>query len=234
MRTLVPALGCLLVAAKASIACSVVRVVETLPSSPNVRLTVLQDNTPQQNATLVVSLQINAQQVGPPLKTDARGSAELRNLAPGTYCITATADPRLGADLCLVVSKGRDRERSEFSLKLTPLPPTPPTLAEQLAQAAKSPPQARAREFEGIVTDVAGASISHASIVVYVDRAGKEPILIKLEAGEDGRFFIPLSPGKYTAAFQSPGFTTRLVGFAIGAEESQELAPIVLQVGSCT
>ncbi len=196
MRTLVPALGCLLVAAKASIACSVVRVVETLPSSPNVRLTVLKDNTPQQNATLVVSLQINAQQVGPPLKTDARGSAELRNLAPGTYCITATADPRLGADLCLVVSKGRDRERSEFSLKLTPLPPPPPTLAEH--------------------------------------RAGKEPILIKLEAGEDGRFFVPLSPGKYTAAFQSPGFTTLLVGFAIGAEESQELAPIVLQVGSCT
>jgi hypothetical protein len=234
MRALAPVLGCLLIAAKATIACSVVQVVETLPSSPNVRLTVLKDGTPQQNATLVVSLQINAQQVGPPLRTDPRGSAELRNLAPGTYCITATADPRLGADLCLVISKGHDRERSEFSLKLAPLPPPPPTLAEQLEQAAKSPLQARARKFEGIVTDVAGASIPHAGIVVYVVRSGKEPNLIRLDADLEGRFSLPLSPGNYTAAFQSPGFKTRLVGFAIGLEESQELAPIVLQVASCT
>jgi hypothetical protein len=234
MRALAPALGCLLIAAKATVGCSVVQVVETHPSSSNVQLTVLKDGTPQQSATVVVSSQIDAQQLGPPLKTDARGRAELRNLPPGTFCITATADPRLRADLCLVVSKGHGHERSEFSLKLAPLPPPPPTLAEQLAEAAKSQPQARARAFEGIVTDVTGASIPHAQIVVHVVRPGKEPNLIRLEADEAGRFSVPLSPGNYAAAFQSPGFRTRLVGFAIGPDESHELAPIVLQVGTCT
>lgn len=154
MRAVLPTLGCLLSAAKVSIACSVV-------SSPNVRLNVLPDGTPLQGVTLVVSLQVNARQVGPPLKTDARGSAELQNHASGTYCITATADPRLGADLCLVVSNGHDHERNEFSLELVPLPPPPPTLEEQLAPAAKLPSQARAREFEGSVTKVTGASIPH-------------------------------------------------------------------------
>ena len=198
MRAVLPTLGCLLIAAKVSIACSVVQVVETLPSSPNVRLNVLKDGTPLQGVTLVVRLQVNTRQAGPPLKTDARGSAELPKLVPGTYCIASTADPRLGADLCLVVSNGHGHERNEFSLKLVPLPPPPPTLEEQLAQA-------RAREFEGSVTEVTGASIPHAKTVVYVLRSGSEPSLISLEADQEGRSSVPLSPGSYSAAFQSPG-----------------------------
>jgi hypothetical protein len=119
-------------------------------------------------------------------------------------------------------------------LKLLLLPPPAPTLAEQLEQTSKSPLQVRARKFEGIVTDVTGASIPHARIVVYVPRSGTELNLIKLEADEQGRFSLPLSPGSYAVAFQSPGFRTLLMGFAIGPDESPELAPIVLQVGSCT
>jgi len=234
MRAVLPTLGCLLIAAKVSIACSVVQVVETLPSSPNVRLNVLKDGTPLQAVTLVVSLQVNTRQAGPPLKTDARGSAELQNLVPGTYSIAATADPRLGADLCLVVSNGHGHERNEFSLKLVPLRPPPPTLEEQLAQAAKLPSQACAREFEGSVTEVTGASIPHAKTVVYVLRSGSEPSLISLETDQEGRSSVPLSPGSYSAAFQSPGLRTRFVGFAIGPDEAQKLAPVVLQIGSCT
>jgi hypothetical protein len=221
-------------APNATIACNVVQVVETRPSSPNVRLTVLKDGIPQQNATLVVTLQMNAQQVGPALRTGSRGTAELRNLAPGTYCVTVTADPRLGADLCLDVLKAHDRKRSDFSLKLAPLPPPPPTLAEQLEEAAKSPPQIRARQFQGVVTDVVGASIRGAGVVVYVPRSGETPSLIRLEADEDGRFSMPLNPGRYAAAFQSSGFKTRFVSFEIGPDESQAIVPIVLQIGSCT
>ena len=234
MRALVPALACFLIAANATIACSVVQVVETRPSSPNVRLTVLKDGTPQQNATLVVTLQMNAQQVGPALKTGSRGTAELRNLVPGTYCIAATADPRLGADLCLDVLKAHDHKRSEFSLKLAPLPPPPPTLAELLEHAAKSPPEVRAREFKGIVTDVVGAAIRGAGVVVYVSRSGEKTTLIRLEADADGRFSTPLNPGRYAAAFQSPGFKTRFVSFEISPDESQAIEPIVLQIASCT
>ena len=234
MRVLAPVLGCILIAAKATLACSVVEVVETVPSSPNVRLTVLKDGIPQGNATLVVRLQSSAQQVGPPLKTDKQGNAELRNLAAGTYCVTAAADARLGASLCLVVSNGQDRKRSEFSLKLLPLPPPPPTLAEQLEQTSKSPLQVRASKFAGTVTDVTGASIPHARIVVYVPGSGAELNQIKLEADEDGRFSLPLGPGSYAVAFQSPGFRTRFMGFAIGPDESPELGPIVLQIGACT
>ena len=233
MRVLGLALGCFLVAAKATIACSVVQVVDTRPSSPNVRLTVLKDGTPQQNATLVVTLQMNAQQIGPALRTSSRGTVELRNLAPGTYCIVATADPRLGADLCLDVSKAQDRKRSEFSLSLAPLPPPPPTLAEQLEQAAKSGPEIHAREFGGIVTDMTGAAIRGAGVVVYVSRSGEKPSLIKLEADEGGRFSAPLDSGRYAAAFQSSGFKTRFVSFEIGADQSQVMVPIVLQIGSC-
>jgi len=234
MRAVLPTLGCLLSAAKVSIACSVAQVVETLPSSANVRLDVLPDGTPLQGVTLVVSLQLNARQVGPPPKTDARGSAELQNLAPGTYCITAIADPKLGADLCLVVSNGHDHERNEFSLKLVPLPPPPPTFEEQLAQAAKLPLLARARELEASATDVTAASIPHAKTVVHVLRSGSEPSLISLEADQEGRSSIPLSPGSHSTAFQSPGVRTRFLGFAIGPDEAQKLAPVVLQVGSCT
>lgn len=234
MRVLAPVLGCLLIGAKATFACSVVEVVETRPSSPNVRLTVLRDGIPQGNATLVVRLQSDAQQLGPALKTDKRGNAELRDLAPDTYCFTAAADPRLGASLCLVVSGSQDRKRSEFSLKLLPLPPPPPTLTEQLEQTSKSPLRVRAKKFEGIVTDVTGASIPHAEIVVYVPRSGTELNLTRLAADEAGHFSLPLGPGSYAVAFQSPGFRTRFMGFVIGPDEIQELAPIVLQVGACT
>ncbi len=233
MRALALPLSCLLVAAKVAFACTVAIEPGTVPSFPNVRLTILKEGTPQRNVSLVVAAQINGQQVRSAFTTDAHGTAELRNLASGTYCITATADPRLGADLCLLVTSGHGRKRSEFSLKLEPLPPPPPTLTELLEQAAKSPPQVRAREFAGIVMDPSGASISHAGLVVYAHRPEKQPNLIKLEADEDGSFSIPLNPGSYTAAFQSPGFRTRLVGFVIGPDESQESKPIVLQIGSC-
>jgi hypothetical protein len=158
----------------------------------------------------------------------------LRNLALGTYCINATADPKLGAVLCLVVSNTHDRKRSEFSLKLAPLPPPPPTLAEQLERAVKSSPQVRARAFEGVVTDVVGAPIPRAGLAVYVHRPGKKPNLIRLEADPMGRFSVPLNPGSYTAAFQSPGFQTRFVDFEVDPDESQDSVPIVLQIGSCT
>jgi len=233
MRALATALGCLAIAAEATIACSVVEVVETLPSSPSVRLTVLKDGAPQQNARLVVTLQGNGQQVGPALSTNVHGSAELRNLAPGTYCITATADPKLGTVLCLVVSNAHDGKRSEFSLKLAPLPPPPPTLEELLERAAKSPPQVRARTFEGIVTDVTGAPISLAGLVVYVNHSEKKADLMRAVADVEGRFSVTLDPGRYVAAFQSPGFKTRFVVFEIGPEGSQESLPIVLQIGAC-
>jgi hypothetical protein len=236
MRVLALPLCCLLVAPKAMLACSVAIQTETLPSFPNVRLTVLKEGTPQRKVRLVVAAQINGQQVGPAFTTDARGIVELRNLAPGMYCITAIADPRLGAGLCLLVSNGHDRNRSEFSLKLAtlpPPPPPPPTLEEQLKEATKSAPQVRVREFKGTVSDMSGAYISHAGLVVYVHPAEQESNLIRLEADEQGQFSVPLNPGSYTAAFQSPGFRTRYVGFTIGPDASQDSASIVLQVGSC-
>jgi hypothetical protein len=233
MRALALPLSCLLVAAKAAFACTVAIEPGTFPSFPNVRLTVLKEGTPQRNVSLVVAAQMNGQQVRSAFTTDAHGTAELRNLASGTYCITATADPRLGADLCLLVTSGHGRKRSEFSLKLATLPPPPPTLEEQLKEAAKSAPQVRVREFKGTVSDMSGAYIPHAGLVVYVHPVEKESSLIRLEADEQGQFSVPLNPGGYTAAFQSPGFRTRLVGFVIVPDESQESVPIVLQIGSC-
>jgi hypothetical protein len=234
MRMLGLAPGCFLVAANVTVACGVVQVVDTQPSSPNVRLTVLKDGTPQGNATFVVRWQMNGQPIRPALRTNSHGTVELRNLAPGTYCISVTADPRMGADLCLEVSKTQGRKRTKFSLSLAPLPPPPLTLAELLEQAAKSAPEMHTREFRGIVTDVAGAAIRGTAVMVYVSRVGEKPSLIKLEADENGRFSALLDSGIYAAAFQSPGFKTRFVSFEIVADQSQAMVPIVLQIGSCT
>jgi Carboxypeptidase regulatory-like domain len=234
MKAVVPVLGCLLIAAEATIACSVVEVVETLPSSPHVLLTVLKDGTPQQNAKLVVTLQANGQQVGPALSTSARGSAELRRLAPGTYCISAAADPRLGAVLCLAVSNAHERKLSEFSLKLVPVPPPQPTLQESLERRAKSSPEIRARAFEGMVTDVTGSPILRAEVFVYAQHSMKKAVLTKSVADGEGRFSVPLNPGSYVAAFQSPGFKKRIVSFEVGPEEPQGPVPIMLQIGECT
>jgi hypothetical protein len=233
MRALATALGCLAIAAEATIACSVVEVVETLPSSPNVRLTVLKDGTPQQNARLVVTLQTNGQQVGPALSTNARGSAELRNLTPGSYCITATADPKLGAVVCLAVSNAHVSKLSEFSLKLVPVPPPPPTLEELLERSARSSPEVRARAFKGIVTDVTDSPILRAEVIVYAHHSKKRAVLTKSVADGEGRFSVPLNPGSYVAAFQSPGFKTRIISFEIGPEEPQGSASIKLQIGEC-
>jgi hypothetical protein len=132
------------------------------------------------------------------------------------------------------VSNAHDGKRSEFSLNLAPLPPPPPTLEELLEQAAMSPPQVRARTFEGIVTDVTGAPISRAGLVVYVHHSEEKANLIRAVADVEGRFSVTLNPGRYVAAFQSPGFKTRFVVFEIGPEGSQESVPIVLQIGACT
>jgi len=132
MRALVPALGCLLVAANASIACSVVRVVETLPSSPTSDSPLFAGQ--YSSAECDACRQFTDKRPTTRATTEDGRSRQCRVAEPGSrhllhHCHSGS---EVGADLCLVVSKGHDRERSEFSLKLTPLPPTPPTLAEQL------------------------------------------------------------------------------------------------------
>ena len=234
MRALILALSLVVIAAQATSACSVVEVMDVRPSSSNVQLTVLKNGAPQPNATLVVTFQKDGQQVGPALTTDSAGRAELRNLIVGTYCIAATADETLGAKLCLAVSNARDRKRSDFSLSLAPQSPPPPTFAEQLEQTAKSAPEIRTRVFEGIVTDVAGGHIPHTWIAVYAQHSNERSSIIRLVADQEGRFSAPLNPGLYTAAFQLPGFKTRLLGFEVAPEEPKKAMSIVLHVGSCS
>jgi hypothetical protein len=229
MRAFAIAAACLLSANLASGECVVV-VDQPQPSSRNVRITVLRDGKPQQNATLILISQKDGKQARPAITTDTRGIVELKDLPNGTYCIEATADPRLGAKLCLNVWEGIDRKPSELALSLSVQPPPPPTFEERVRAAAILPIEQRAQTFVGVVKDLGGGGIPRAEIVIHRRASEGKVDTIKLTTDERGRFSTPLAPGSYTPGFQSPGFKTRFVGFEIVPDAPKQDLPIVLDL----
>jgi hypothetical protein len=205
---------------------------DPLPSSRNVRITVLGDGKPKQNAVLVVISQKDGKQVGPTIRTDTRGIVELRDLADGIYCIEATADPGLGAKLCLKVGLWIDSKPTEVGLSLSVQPPPPPTFEERVQGAAALPIEQRAQTFAGVVKDPSGAGIPRADIVIHRRASEGKAETVKLTTDERGRFSAPLTPGSYTAGFQSAGFKTRFIGFEIAPDAPKQDLPIVLDLGT--
>jgi hypothetical protein len=199
------------------------------PSSRNVRITVLRDGKPKQNAVLVVISQKDGKQVGPTIRTDTRGIVEIKDLPDGIYCIEAAVDPRLGAKLCLNVGLLIDSEPTEVGLALSA---QPPTFEERVQGAATSPIEQRAQTFAGVVKDPSGAGIPRAEIVIRRRASEGKVDTVRLTADERGRFSAPLAPGSYTAGFQSPGFKLRFVGFEIAPDAPKQDLPIVLDLGT--
>jgi len=229
MKALAIAATCLIIAALASGECVTIAV-PGRPSYQNVRLEVLRNGKPQPNVTLTVVGQFNGKVARPAITTDVRGMAELENLPPGDYCINATAEPRLADTLCLNVSKSSDAKLSKFSMLLSPVPPPPPTLEERVQAAEKRPIELRGQTFKGQVTDVSGAGIPHAEIAVYRRASVEKQNPTKLSADDDGGFSAQLTPGKYTAVFQSQGFSTRFVPVEIGPEAPKQNISLTLQI----
>jgi hypothetical protein len=229
MKALTIIATCLFVAALAYGECVTIAV-PGRPSYQNVRLEVLRNGKPQPNVTLAVVGQFDSKLARPAITTDVHGMAKLENLSPGDYCINATAEPRLADTLCLNVSKGSDAKLSKFSMLLSPVPPPPPTLEERVKEAEKRSIELRGQTFKGLVTDISGAGIPRVEIAVYRRASMEKQNPTKLSAGDDGGFSAQLNPGKYTAVFQSQGFSTRFVAVEIGPEAPKQNMTVTLQI----
>ena len=57
---------------------------------------------------------------------------------------------------------------------------------------------------------------------------------MKLKTDENGHFSAALSPGLYTAVFQSPGFQSQIVLFDLAQTADKRDLRVTLKVGMCT
>ena len=207
----------------------VVVVQEVRPSSQKPLITVLRDGAKQEGARLVVFAEDGQQKLT--LTTDSRGRVKLPHVRPGQYCITASTFPTLRANLCLRIAN-TPRKADKFLMELTVQPPPPPTMEEKLRAAERAPIMLRTRFFTGTVRDVVGAVIARASVAVYRQGAGDAVHPLEIAADAQGHFAAALTPGKYTAVIQSPGFETQLLTFEISPDAPEQELNVKLNVGA--
>jgi Carboxypeptidase regulatory-like domain len=232
MKGLTMAAGVLLAATCARPECVVVAP-ETRPSYQNARAAVTVGGKPA--ARLRIHLEITSFPSGKKsemqLATDADGAITLTGLRAGQNCLTADAEPRLAATMCLDVTVASHKAPTEFPLALTPLPPPPPTLDEMVKQHEKSPIDITRPAFTGTVTDTAGAGISKADIAVYRRGAATKSNALQLQAGDEGNFTAALDPGTYTAVVKAQGFEMRFVEVEIKQDAPKQDMVINLKIG---
>ena len=224
----------LLSASFSSSKCSVVEVLSVEPSSQKVRIVALHNGNPLNN----VKVEVFSKDEQPHMSvlTNKQGVARLSLSPAGRYHIAANAAGGLGADLILDVSKGKGKNESSFTLNLTLRPPPPPTLEDKIA-AAESAAAVRLRQFEGSVTDPAGAVIAQARIDVFKKGSRGTVRASQGESDATGHFSTQLPDGSYTAVFRVPGFSLYILVFEISETDETASAKglsIPLQIAPCT
>jgi hypothetical protein len=205
----------------------------TVPSKQNARAAVTVDGKPAVRLPIhiVITSFANGKQSEMRIATDAHGAIDLKNLPAGQNCITADADPRLTASLCLDVTASHDATPTQVPLVLTALP-AEPTLDELAKEHEKSPIELTGPAFVGTVKDQAGAGITKAEITVYRRGALGKPKPLKLQADDQGNFTTVLESGTYTAVVMSPGFKSRFVGVEIKQDAPKQDMSIELKIGN--
>jgi hypothetical protein len=208
-----------------------VEVERVVPSSQKPVITVLKEGAEQQGAKLTVLAQNGKEKLV--LATDARGTAKLPHLHPGTYCVVASTAPTLRADLCLQTAASHDRTTSAFTMELHVKAPPPPTFEEQLAAAEAAPVAASSCTFSGVVVDPSGSPIPHVLITIHKQRThGAHPR--KIFSDRQGHFAATPSPGRYTAVFSAQGFAIRFLTFEIARAASESALDVKLSLGAVT
>jgi hypothetical protein len=204
------------------------------PSKQNAHVTVTMNGKPAARMPIRVEILsfASGKKSEMQLATDAHGAINLKGLPAGKNCLTTDAEPRLTASMCLDVTATHDKAPTEFSLVLTPLPPSEPTLDELAKQHDKSPIEFTAPAFVGTVKDRPGAGITKADITVYRRGSMTKADPLKVQADDEGNFTAPLEPGTYTVVVMAQGFKTRFVGVEIKRDAPEQDMSVELLIAN--
>jgi 5-hydroxyisourate hydrolase-like protein (transthyretin family) len=225
--------GCLLLWMTPACPCSVQVNASPKKSSQNVVLTVLFEGKPREGAKVEVYRCRKQIDESPQLSliSDADGAVKLSALAPGEYCIIASAGLDLRSDLDIRVSP-RSQETTSFSMELAPS--QSPTFDQQIAAVEQKPIAARLPAFSGVVRDPLGTAISGVSIEIQKKGTQGKKRVTEVKSGKDGTFSSSLADGAYIAIFSFPGFSTQLVSFEITRIGGRGDLRVKLDIGQMT
>jgi 5-hydroxyisourate hydrolase-like protein (transthyretin family) len=166
------------------------------------------------------------------LLTGEDGTVAPPALSPGEYCIVASADLNLVADLDLRVSSHFKGKTSSFSMEL--VASRFPTWEQRLAAAEQIPVKDRLQKFSGVVRDPTGAAIQDVAIeIIRKGTLGKERVA-RLKSDREGSFSKELAEGAYIAVVSAQGFGTLLLPFEISKTQGGGDLRIRLEPGAST
>jgi hypothetical protein len=170
VKTAVIAAWLLLVAPRPGF-CSVTVNGPPAKSSRNVVVTTLFEGKPRKGVKVEIYRCRKQMEANPSftLITGEDGTVAPPALSPGEYCIVASADLNLVADLELRVSSHFKEKTSSFSMELVAR--RFPTWEQQLATADQMPVEDRVQKFSGTVRDQTRSAISGVSIEIVQGHA---------------------------------------------------------------
>jgi 5-hydroxyisourate hydrolase-like protein (transthyretin family) len=223
----------LLVAPRAGL-CSVMVNGPPTKSSRNVVVSTLFEGKPRKGVKVEIYRCRKQMEANPSftLITGEDGTVAPPALSPGEYCIVASADLNLVADLELHVSSHFKEKTSSFSMEL--VASRFPTWEQQLAAAERMPVKDRLQDFSGVVRDPTGAVIPDVAIeIIRKGTQGKERVA-RLKSDRDGRFSTELAEGAYIAVFLAQGFGAQLLPFEISKMQGGGDLRVRLEPGAST
>jgi 5-hydroxyisourate hydrolase-like protein (transthyretin family) len=223
----------LLVAPRAGF-CSVMVNGPPTKSSGNVVVTTLFEGKPRKGVKVEIYRCHKQMEANPTftLITGEDGTVAPPALSPGEYCIVASADLNLAADLELRVSSHFKEKTSSFSMEL--VASRFPTWEQQLTAVEQMPVKDRLQDFSGVVRDLTGAAIPSVSIeIIRKGTQGKERVA-QLKSDRDGRFSTELAEGWYIAVFLAQGFGAQLLPFEISKTQGAGDLRVRLEIGAST
>ena len=203
-------------------------------SSRNVVVTTLFEGKPRKGVKVKIYRCRKQMEANPSftLITGEDGTVAPPALSPGEYCIVASADLNLVADLELRVSSHFKEKTSSFSMEL--VASRFPTWEQRLAAVEQMSVKDRLQNFSGVVRDPTGAAIRGVAIeIIRKGTQGKERVA-QLKSDRDGLFSTELAEGAYIAVFLAQGFGTQLLPFEISKTQGDGDLRVRLEIGAST
>jgi len=227
MKPLALLVAAILASSAAYAKCSIVVVLNTQSSLPNVEITVRHGGKPAQGANVIL-YDLQGHELSRQ-SSDARGIVRFSNLTPGVRHVEAIAEKEIYADLYLEIAAKSTRAKSRFSMDLRAKPSI--DLAA-FAAAAEMPVNEHLRKFAGIVKDQTGGVVDSAVIEIFPDGTRDPSKETKVATDNDGQFSTILADGIYRARISHVGFRPSFVVFQIQPDGEQKEFAIELRLGN--
>ncbi len=227
MKLLAVLVAAILASSVAYAKCSIVVVLKTQSSLPNVEIAVRHGGKPAQGATVILH-DLEGHELSRQ-SPDARGIVRFSNLAPGVSHVEAIAEKEIYDDLYLEVAGKSSRGKSRFSLDLRPKPSID---AAAFAAPAELPVSEHSRKFAGVVKDPAGGVVNSAVIEIFPGVTWDPSKETKVATDNDGQFSTILADGIYLARISHAGFRSSFVAFQIQPDGEQKEFAIELHLGN--